>query len=565
LTRFVAATLITYPSIFTDELTYWSLARSFHHGGHFLVFNLPSDIPAQLYPILLSPLFGMGDNNTAYILVKLVSCLMLCAVVFPAYFLAREIATEREAMCVAVLSLLAPGGVYTATVMAENLFYPAFVLGAWLAFRTLLHGRIRDAVLAGAAFALGFYVKPHILFLMAGYGLALVIWLATNWFAQASGARNFRLPLSGAARRCLPFVVFACGLVFRSSEIGKGGGYAHSLALLLAGEAYAGTVQLGNHHLPLGPFVHSAAWLVLVFAISIALVPLLAAVAAAFRLTRLSDTQRWFWVFLVCVGCVFLFMITRHNVLNDGTLRTHERYVFELSPLFFASYFSFRKQLPRRTLLLAGTFMVVGGAAVLAYASPHLLNFNESSDSPTLTGLLWIYLRNPHAQARWWIFVAVLIGGLICLLASLSRRSLRTVVLAWAAVLIAYNVGAYGFHLKVMGPDERGYNELGLYFKAEFAPYTRIGFLEDNADLRVGWYGDFWWSGPFCFYRRDLSAGDWFAVSVKDRPDGTLDFGGVSPEVLLASDTVQLPYPVIHVIRTMHIRVYRIANYAEAR
>src|SRR5579885_2461977 len=48
--RFAAAMFVASPSIFTDELTYWSLARSLHHGMRLIAFNGYYDIPTQLYP-----------------------------------------------------------------------------------------------------------------------------------------------------------------------------------------------------------------------------------------------------------------------------------------------------------------------------------------------------------------------------------------------------------------------------------------------------------------------------------------------------------------------------------
>jgi hypothetical protein len=561
--RFAAAIVITSPSIFGDELTYWSLARSFHHGAPFVAYNGFYDIPAQLYSVLLSPLFGTGNSTTVYTFAKLLSSLVLCSVVFPAYFLAREMVNHREALAVAILSLLVPGGIYTATVMAENLFYPVFALCAWLAFRTLLRGKIRGALLTGAAFSVGYYVKPHILFLMAAYAVCVGVWFLSKLLTWKSDKPNVQAVTAGTLRRCIPFVVFACGLTVRVLEtVGR----AHSMAALITGEAYAGIVQVGNHHMPWGLFAHSAAWLILVLAISTALLPLVALVMGAFQLRRFDEVQLWYWFFLLCVSGTFLFMITRHNVLNDGQLRTHERYVFELSPLLFTWYFASRDQLPRRLLLLSTAILAAGGASVLAYVSPHLLTWSVQCDSPTLSGLFWMLLRSPFHHSRAFILATLFVGGLFYLLASLSRRRLQILVLCWAAPLIACNLGWYAFRLKFVTPEIRRFNDIALFVQAEVPRYDAVGFLEDNADQRVGWYGAFWWSGPYYSYYRERQPNtDWFALPVKSRSDGSLEFGTKPPKVLLVSDSIALPYPVVHYFADAHMRMYCLGDLPETK
>ena len=318
--------------------------------------------------------------------------------------------------------------------------------------------------------------------------------------------------------------------------------------------------------MPWGLFAHSATWLILVLAISTALLPLLAVIMGAFQLPRFDEAQRWFWFFLVCVSGVFLFMITRHNVLNDGQLRTHERYVFELSPLLFTWYFASRNQLPRRLLLWITAIIVVGEASVLAYVSPHSLTWNVQCDSPTLSGLFWMLLRSPFHHPRAFILATLLVGGLIYLLGSLSHRRLQILVLCWAAVLIAGNFGWYTLRLKLVAPDVKRFNDIALFVQAEVPRYDPVGFLEDNADQRVGWYGAFWWSGPYYSYYRERQPNtDWFAVPVKSRPDGSLEFGTKPPRVLLVSDSIALPYPMIHYFADAHMRMYRLGDLPETK
>lgn len=541
----------TSPSIFTDELTYWSLARSFHHGAHFIALNRHVDFPAQLYSILLSPLFGASDSSVVYVLVKLVSCLMFSSVVFPAYFLARELVDHREAMAVAILSLLVPGGIYTATVMAENLYYPAFVLSAWLAYRALYRGTPRDAVWAGVAFAFTYFVKPHVLFLMAAYGLTVAIWFG-NRLAQSSSVKlAMRQELPGLLRRAVPFAVFACALPIRYFE---SIGYAHSLAGLVFGESYLGALRLGEHRIPLGTFLSSGIWLFGVMLIATAWLPVLSVLGSAFQWRRLTEAQRWFWVLTVTASGIFLVMITRHNALNDGILRTHERYVFQLSPLLFAWYFASRKQLLARGLgAVAGVVMVASSIAMAR--SVNALTWNNASDSPTLSGMFWMHWRYPHRPVI--ILAGLLCGGLLCLLAMLITRRLAVQVTLWAIFLVGCNAGWYGLRLQFIKPEVQRFNNLAMYLKASVPRTDSVAVLEDQVDARFGWYANFWLSQPF-YYDWWKQRQDWFAVPLTGTADGSLDFGAQRPQFLLASDTVTLPYAAVHDFPEVHLRLYRV-------
>ncbi len=558
LLRFSAAMLMTSPSVLTDELTYWSMARSFHHGLHFLAFNLRADYPSQIYSVLLSPLFSVGDSNVVYALAKLVSSLMFCSVIFPAYFLAREVLDQREAMGVALLSLLIPGGIYTATVMTENLYYPTFVLSAWLAYRALYGGKPRDGVLAGLGFVLAYYVKPHVLFLMAGYGLSVAIWLYSRLTRSYPARSAMKDEFAGLLRRGIPFVVFACGLLIRYFETRS---FTHSLAALVFGESYLGIVGLDKHRIPLSSFLLSGTWLLIAMLISTAVLPLLAVFASAFQWKRLGEPQRWFWVLTVCTAGLFLFMITRHNVLNDGILRTHERYVFQLSPLFFTWYFASRKQLSLPWLLPVASIILIVTSVAITHSS-NVLTWNNSSDSPTLSGMFWMHIRYPGTPA---IIVGLLIGGgLLCLSAPLLSRRPLVIGTIWAIFLVGCNAGWYGLRLKFVQPEVKRFNDLAMYLKAVVPRNDAIGLLEDDTDPRIGWYGNFWLSQPFYFYFWRQHA-DWFAVPVTRTSDGSLNFDREHPRFLLASDSIALPYSMVHDFPAVKLRMYLVPLVPETK
>lgn len=557
LVRFIAAMFVTSPRIFDDELRYWTLASSFHHGQHFFSYNVYYDIPSQLYSILLSPIFAAGDTNVEYHLAKLLSSLMFCSVVFPAYFLAREFLTRDESLIVAFLSLLIPGGAYSATLMTENLFYPTFILGFWLAYRTLYRGKLKDAVLAGIAFAIAYYVKPHVLFMMMAYGVSLVAWFVSKTMQAPSVKVGVKESSPGLLRRCIPFAVFACGLAIRFLETA---GYTHSLIVILFGQSYVGLVQLGRPSVPLGAFLASGAGLLMVMIVSTAWLPVLAMIGTIPLWKRLDEPQRWFWFFSSCTAAVFLVMITRHNVLNDDILRSHERYVFQLSPLFFTWYFVSRKFLSRRWLLPVAV-VVVAVISVTVARWTSLLTWDDASDSPTFSGMFSFRLSYHHGAAV--IAVFLLLGGLLCLVVSLARKP-RRLLMGWAIFLIACNLGWYGLQLTFAQREVKRFNDLAMYLKATVPPADSIGILQDNTDVRDGWYPNFWLSQPFYYYgwkQHDY----WFTTPVTAASNGSLNFGNQQPHLLLASDSIALPYEVVHDFPGLHLRLYQVAATSETK
>jgi len=133
--RFLASLILHGPVIFADEISYWEMARSFHRFGNFEMYFMRGHLPTVLYSVAISPAFVWNPPKTEYLVVKLTSSLLMASAVFPAYGLAREFLDHKWALIVALMTALAPGGMYSGLVMAENLFFPMFVLTVWFCFR----------------------------------------------------------------------------------------------------------------------------------------------------------------------------------------------------------------------------------------------------------------------------------------------------------------------------------------------------------------------------------------------------------------------------------------------
>ena len=117
------------PWIFSDELLYSDLAKSFAATGHFAIRDNPGTGGFGIvYPILISPAWALFKNVTlAYTSAKLINSFVMSLSAIPAYLLARRLAGTPAAICAAVLTLALPAMVYTSTIMTENAFLPVFL------------------------------------------------------------------------------------------------------------------------------------------------------------------------------------------------------------------------------------------------------------------------------------------------------------------------------------------------------------------------------------------------------------------------------------------------------
>src|SRR5881392_3684640 len=91
--RFAIAAEHPAPFIFTDELLYGELAKSFAASGHFALREVAGTAGfGVVYPILLSPAYAIfGDVPSAYTLMKLINAVLMSLTAIPAYLLARRL------------------------------------------------------------------------------------------------------------------------------------------------------------------------------------------------------------------------------------------------------------------------------------------------------------------------------------------------------------------------------------------------------------------------------------------------------------------------------------------
>ncbi len=127
----VLAAETTIPRVLGDELIYSGLGKSLAQHGSYLVRGDPDTGHSLLYPLLISPAYGLTRNGVdAHVAVQTLNAVLFSLTAVPAYFLARRVVAHGLATLVAVLTVMNPWGGFSAWVMTESAFYLLFTIFA---------------------------------------------------------------------------------------------------------------------------------------------------------------------------------------------------------------------------------------------------------------------------------------------------------------------------------------------------------------------------------------------------------------------------------------------------
>ena len=114
-----------------DELETAQISRSIAETGDPARRGVAYPIHA-IYPYVLAPVWWIQDVGQAYGAAKYLNVLLMAAVVFPTYFLARMVVTKPWALFAAAGAGAVPALYYSSMLVEEPLAYPWAMLSAWL-------------------------------------------------------------------------------------------------------------------------------------------------------------------------------------------------------------------------------------------------------------------------------------------------------------------------------------------------------------------------------------------------------------------------------------------------
>jgi hypothetical protein len=431
-----------------DEIGYTHLAIGIAHSlTPITLSHGGSQRPNQLYPLLISPIWGLFGNVAAFRITHIWNTLLMASAAIPSYLLAREVMDRRwAAYLVAVLVAFAPWATLSLTELTEIAAYPACAWALLAMQRSLADPSPRRDLLAVAAIALACFGRLQLV-LLAPVLVAAMLLHELGY--GLTGPADRRSGLREALRRILRrhAVLSALGLV----------GVVIGVPLLLSGTlasvfGFYGDTLAGA---TLNGATFDLARSYFVF-IALGLGALPAALAIGFfcesLLAPASRRAHAFASLAVLTVVALTLQVAEVSVrFNEGVLQ--ERYLFYIVPLLAVGMCA-ALLLTRHPLS-----MVLGGSAVLAvlvgtahYESARSAFWYQAS--PAMTGFYdWIVPAvgaaggpgaNPGGSRLLLAGVVVFAAGL--LLALIARRLAPARLLAGVAAVAIIFTGAETVH-----------------------------------------------------------------------------------------------------------------------
>jgi hypothetical protein len=410
------------PWEFGDELQLTQISRAIAHTGHGARRGQPYGFHT-LYTILTAPGWWIGSTARAYGVVKYIGVFTMTASVFPAYFLARLIASKRAALFAAAAAGAIPSFAYSSMILTEPLAYFWSTLSLFLVVKGLATWRV--PWLAGAAVAclIAPLVRSQLSVLPAIYVLAVLGLAWTSGVAGRWRARWNRREWAGVA-------VLLIGVIVVVNAIVSSGSHEW---LIATGYYRDRIIDLGI-------------WAAGAFTIGLGILPIVAGLSVLFlrRGEERGPELRAFTAVLAAsvLGFGLYAAVKAAYISTNFATRIEERNLIYLAPVLIAATGFW---LDRRRVLVLPVLAAAGFACYAVLATPYALDNVPYDDA---FGLSIVQMTNRRlsfaVSGVEWLVVGTLVVSVALLLAprfldQRTRISEAVVVLA-AALVVAWSL-----------------------------------------------------------------------------------------------------------------------------
>jgi hypothetical protein len=348
------------PWLNSDELETAQLSRALADTGETARRGIPYPVHA-LYPYVLAPVWWIQDVGQAYAAAKLLNVLLMTAVLFPTYALARMVVSKPWALFAATGAATIPALYYSAMLIEEPLAYPwaalcAFLIAKALACRT--GWWIGGAVVASLFAPL---VREQLAVVPAAFVVAAVALAATSGRARREYARWSRWDWVGG-------ITLAVGVV-----IVVNAAISHvSFAWLVATWFYKDRM------------LENGLWAVGALAIGMGILPMVAGLAALVRPRGETWSPELRAVVAtmgaLIVGFGWYTAIKAAYISTTFSTLVVERNLIYVAPLLFIGTAMFLERPVVRWWAVAGAAGVTLAAILVVY--PYQMQFRVYSDAP---------------------------------------------------------------------------------------------------------------------------------------------------------------------------------------
>jgi len=344
----------------SDELETAQLSRAVAETGETARRGVPFPSHA-LYPYVLAPVWWIQDVGQAYGVAKLLNVLLMTAVVFPTYGLARMVVSKPWALFAAAGAGVIPALYYSSILVEEPLAYPWATLCAYLiakAFALRSRWWIGGAVLASLLAPL---VREQLAVVPAAFLIAALALAATSPRAKQEYARWSRWDWVGGALLLIGLVIVANAAV---SHV--------SFAWLVATQHYKDRM------------LENGLWAVGALAVGIGVFPMIAGLAALVR-PRGEEWTAERRALVAAMGALIVGFgwytaVKAAYISTTFSTLVVERNLIYVAPLLFVGTAMFFERPLTRWWAVAGAAGLTLSALLLAYQ--YKMDVRIYSDAP---------------------------------------------------------------------------------------------------------------------------------------------------------------------------------------
>ena len=443
LIKIILGSFVGSATIFNDEYQYVKLARAFFHEQTFTIHGEDFQTYPPLYPIIISAAYVAEDMHVVYWFMKLINAIISSLVIFPVFWLARELLPKKDAILTAIISVLLPSHVAISPyILSENLFYPLAMLACLFIYKSFTEKSKWWEV--GLGVILGLCLLTRIIgAILVGVVVGLVAWkLLQKDFLQLK-------------RKCLAAALFIVTIL--PWVIYKGTRFGFTLNGI-----FGGYVKVVTKEVPRGLFeiiISFVDW----FVIYLAIIGL--AVGVLLFITNWNSCkERWkknklFYVMIITTFILTLLVVAKYasfGSLKAGTLfswltgRPIGRYAFFVLPLVVIAGIHGLSQKTtekfRKTTLIGGSII---GLSILQVVGFGLFPVNNIP-------LSWIgAITRVVGQAGTMICLTIIIiAAIIISIKLLEKKSVKhlgitlTLVFCILVSLLSFGMTAYNAKTK---------------------------------------------------------------------------------------------------------------------
>ena len=200
------------PTIFSDEIEFTQISRGIAEDGVPSRRGEPSGF-GSLYTYLVAPAWWLDDPKAAWEAAKLIGVLVMSAAIFPAYGLARFVASRPWALVAAIVAVATPPLAYAPYLLEEPLAYPVSTAALWAITAAIARPMPSRLALAGAICLFAALVRGELAVLLGVFGAGLFVlawrtarftrwratWTAGDWVGAATLVVGAAIVFSAAA------------------------------------------------------------------------------------------------------------------------------------------------------------------------------------------------------------------------------------------------------------------------------------------------------------------------------------------------------------------------------